>query len=117
VPHEFLELGLGELRAPAHQMLSAIMLLPNLSPSSKGPRPAMRLPPQGHPCKGTVTGERPSLGLEHMPQRLDQERLDSMQLAVPYVLDLFGDVGPVQLGFVDRSPAALRRTNSACRSD
>ena len=44
---------------------------------------------------------RPTLGLEHVHERLEQQRFDRVQLLASHALDLLDDVHPVR-PFIDR---------------
>src|SRR6516225_7657817 len=69
------------------------------------------LPHRGHKPSGGVTpepsglslpmrniaGERPSLGLQHVDESLNEERFDRMQLLAAHALDLVDDVRPIDL--------------------
>ena len=59
------------------------------------PKTARVSPPARRQRKG------PSLRLEHVHDRLEQQRLHGIHLTAPHAFDLLDDVGPVR-GFVDR---------------
>jgi hypothetical protein len=72
------------------------------------PRLAQKINGVGLPSRD-IKGLRPPFSLQPMTERLNQQRLDGMKLAAPHVLDLLGDIWPIQFGILhglSRSAAA-----------